>query len=182
MHRQSLRRPPNPLVRRGCRSAETHVSSPKQWDRAQAAARDATTVGTMVTPIGAGKSIIVGVRGRILTRGRVAAKAPRIAGGAAGLTDAQRAGILREAFQRKGNFGVGSATRADADLLGRDFVGPGFTRSRSNPDILTSADGLRKYRPPSFKPSRGGYQANLERRFESGGRFNSNAHIDILDP
>lgn len=103
-------------------------------------------------------------------------------GATTGLTDGARVGIVREAFQRKGNFGLGSATRSEADDLGRDFVGPGYTQSRSKPDILISADGLRKYRPPSYKPDRGGYQSNLERRFEPGGPFNSNGHLEIVDP
>lgn len=90
-------------------------------------------------------------------------------------------GIVREAFQRKGNYGLGRASRSEADELGMDFVGPSFTRSKRDPRILISQDGLRQYRPPSYKPNMGRTQANFERRFEPGGRFNANGHLDI-DP
>jgi hypothetical protein len=104
-----------------------------------------------------------------------------IAGGATGLTTGEEVGIVRNALQGAGNFGLGSATEAEADRLGRDFVGPGFTRSASNRNILISADRLRIYRPPTYKPNLGLYQANFERRFEPGRAINGNGHLDILD-
>ena len=113
-----------------------------------------------------------------------AGQAPVLVHNAGCLTDGERIGIVREALQRKGNYGLGSASRREADELGQAFVGPGFTRSRREPGILLSRDGLRRYRPPSFKPELGRYQANLERRFEPGPRqrFNGNGHLDISDP
>jgi RHS repeat-associated protein len=106
---------------------------------------------------------------------------PRMAGGAEGLTQGQEMGILREALTGTGDYGLGSATAADADKLGTDFVGQGYTHSESNPDILVSADGLRQYRPPSFKPSLGIYQGNFERRFAPTGEWQGNGHLDIID-
>jgi hypothetical protein len=102
--------------------------------------------------------------------------------GGSGLSLGERAGMVREAFQGTGNFGIGYATRQESDELGRAFVGPGFTRSKSNSDILISADSLRVYRPPTYKKDLGTVQANLERRFEPGGPINSNAHLEISDP
>ena len=90
-------------------------------------------------------------------------------------------GIVREAFQPKGNYGLGWASRSEAEELGADFVGPGFTRNRRDPGILISQDGLRQYRPLSYKPNMGRTQANFERRLEPGGQINANGHLDI-DP
>jgi len=97
-----------------------------------------------------------------------------------GLTVGERIGMLREASRRTGNYGLGSASRREADTLGQDFVGPGFTRSKRDPRILISRDGLRQYRAPSFKPKLGRYQANFERRLKPGGGFGANGHLDIL--
>jgi aryl-alcohol dehydrogenase-like predicted oxidoreductase len=72
------------------------------------------------------------------------------------------------------------AGRRDELLLAMDFVGSGFTRSKRDPGILISQDGLRQYRPPSYKPNLGRRQANFERRFEPGGRFNANGHLDVV--
>ena len=48
---------------------------------------------------------------------------------------------------------------------------------------LVSADGMRQYRPPSYKPNLGRVQANFERRFEgqTSKRWQGNAHLDIKD-
>jgi len=121
---------------------------------------------------------IKGVKGALaLAKGLKGAKRVRSAATSArGLTGGERVGIVREAFQRKGNYGLGQATRSEADELGRDFVGPGFTRSRRDPNILISQDGLRQYRPPSYKPNLGRTQAN----FEPGGPFNGNGHLDVV--
>lgn len=91
-------------------------------------------------------------------------------------------GLLQEARVGKGMFGVGGATREQARVLGRAWVGPGHRVARDG-KTLVSADGLRVYRPPSMKPKLGKVQANLERWVEgqAGGRPIGNAHIDILD-
>ncbi|PRA75774.1 hypothetical protein CQ054_22655, partial [Ochrobactrum sp. MYb29] len=104
------------------------------------------------------------------------------------LTDAEKAGILREASNLpSGNRTLaGAATRAEADELGEAWVGPRY-RLASDGQTLVSADGLRQYRPPSSKPSspysQTGVQANFERRVEINGRWQieSNAHLDIKD-
>jgi RHS repeat-associated protein len=87
-------------------------------------------------------------------------------------------GILRDAASGKGNFGIGSATEAEAEALGKAWVGPG-ARAASDGKSLVSADGLRIYRPPSFKPNLGKVQANFETKVVSGGRPISNGHLDI---
>ncbi len=92
---------------------------------------------------------------------------------------ARFSGMLRSAARGKGNFGIGRATAQEADDLGRAWVGEGFTTA-SNGTILISRDGLRQYRPPSYKPAQGRRQANLEARQRPGGEWQHNAHIDIV--
>ena len=98
------------------------------------------------------------------------------------LTLTQMASMLGEAATKKGNFGIGSGTAAEAEALGRAWVGPGY-RVASDGKTLKSIDGLRQYRPPSYKPKLGRYQANFERRFEgqSSARWQSDAHLNITD-
>jgi filamentous hemagglutinin len=79
----------------------------------------------------------------------------------------------------KGNFGIGSATAREADELGRAWVGEGHSVA-SNGTTLISRDGLRQYRPPSFKPNLGRQQANLESRVVNEGQWQSNAHVDVV--
>lgn len=50
----------------------------------------------------------------------------------------------------------------------------------SDGKTLVSADGLRTYRPPSFKPNLGKIQANFEQKVVSGGQPISNGHLDIM--
>jgi hypothetical protein len=44
---------------------------------------------------------------------------------------------------------------------------------------MLSADGLRQFRPPSYKPRLGKTQANFEARRVNKGRWQSNGHLDI---
>lgn len=81
-----------------------------------------------------------------------------------------------------GNYGMGSGTRAEADRLGKEWVGPGYRVSKSNSNILLSADGLRQYRAPSFKSSLGLTQANFEERDQPTARWTSNGHFEVTDP
>jgi hypothetical protein len=100
----------------------------------------------------------------------------------AGMSWAERSGILRDAARGKGNYGLGSGTSREADALGRDWVGQGHTVANDG-KTLVSSDGLRQYRPPSFKPNIGRHQANFERRFE-GQRsrgWQGNGHLNITD-
>lgn len=93
-------------------------------------------------------------------------------------------GILRDAAKGKGNFGLGSGSRAEADKLGKAWVGDG-ARVASDGKTLVSKDGLSVYRPPSAKPNSPhattGVQASFERKIEVGGRPISNGHLDIVD-
>jgi RHS repeat-associated protein len=91
---------------------------------------------------------------------------------------ARLSGILREAAAGKGNFGIGEASAGEAAELGDAWVGPG-ARTASDGVTKVSADGLRVYRPPSFKPSFGKVQANLEQKAVPGGQPISNGHLDI---
>ncbi len=66
--------------------------------------------------------------------------------------------------------------------MGKAWVRPGYTVA-SDGKTLVSADKLRQYRPPSYKPNLGKTQANFERRFDGQKtkRWQSNAHLDIVD-
>jgi filamentous hemagglutinin len=91
---------------------------------------------------------------------------------------ARLSAILREAAAGKGNFGIGSATAAEAAEAGEAWVGQG-AKVASDGKTLVSADGLRQYRPPSLKPNLGKVQANFESRQVSSGQWQSNGHLDI---
>ena len=90
-------------------------------------------------------------------------------------------GMLREAAAGKGNFGIGTATVDQAEAMGRTWVGEGY-RVASDGQTLISADELRQFRPPSFKPNLGKVQANLERRLDGLSQWQGNAHVDITGP
>ena len=98
------------------------------------------------------------------------------------LNFAQQTGILREAATGKGNFGLGSASARDANALGRAWVGDGYTVA-SDGKTLVSSNGLRQFRPPSWKPGLSRYQANFESRFEGqlSNGWQANGHLDITD-
>lgn len=89
--------------------------------------------------------------------------------------------IVQAAFGR-GNIGIGAATRAEANELGKAWVGDGY-RVMSDNKGLVSADKTRTYRFPSSKPNSSqattGTQANFQRFID--GKEVSNAHLDITD-
>ncbi len=89
-------------------------------------------------------------------------------------------GVVRDAYKGKGNFGLGSSTRSQASEAGRAWVGEGY-KTASDGKTMVSADGLRQYRPPSYKLRLGITQANFEQRFVSRGQWQSNGHLDIVD-
>ena len=93
---------------------------------------------------------------------------------------ASESGMLRSAAQGKGNFGVGQATEAVADRLGRAWVGSSPILANDGRTLI-SQDGLRQYRPPSFKPNLGKVQANFEQRLVPQGQWQSNGHLDIVE-
>ena len=119
-----------------------------------------------------------------------AAKLYRVAKGADALVDVGRVtkgtgkeiGILRDAPKGKGNFGLGSGSRAEADKLGKAWVGDGY-KVASDGKTLISKDGLKQYRPPSYKPKLDKTQANFEQTFpgQQSNRWQSNGHLDITD-
>ena len=92
---------------------------------------------------------------------------------------AQEIGMLRAAASGKGNFGIGSASESTAIRLGKDWVGEGYTVA-SDGKTLLSADMLRQFRPPSFKPNLGLVQANFESRWVTSGQWQANGHLDIM--
>ena len=63
---------------------------------------------------------------------------------------------------------------------GRAWVGRNY-RMASDGKTLLSEDGLRQYRPPSYKPTLEKTQANFEQRWERSGQWQSNGHLDITD-
>nr|WP_308368560.1 MULTISPECIES: hemagglutinin repeat-containing protein [unclassified Microbulbifer] len=82
------------------------------------------------------------------------------------------------------NFGVGKASASEAEELGKVWVGDGY-RVASDGKTLVSADGTRRYRPPTRKPNTPekynptGTQANFEVLSEDGKTIISNAHLVI---
>jgi filamentous hemagglutinin len=89
-------------------------------------------------------------------------------------------GMLRQAAAGKGNFGIGAATRKEAETMGKAWVGEGY-RVASDGKTLISRDGMRQYRPPTLKGN-GKTQANFERKADASQKqWHSNAHLDIVD-
>lgn len=80
----------------------------------------------------------------------------------------------------KENFGIGTATAAKAEAMGKAWVGSGY-KVASDGKTLISADGLQQFRPPSFKSRLNKIQANFERRFpgRTTKRWQSNVRLDI---
>jgi len=62
---------------------------------------------------------------------------------------------------------------------GRSWVGDGF-KIASDGKTMISANGLRQFSPPSFKPKLGKTQANFEWRNVNQGQWQGNGHLDIL--
>ncbi|MDF3284975.1 hypothetical protein [Gordonia sp. N1V] len=95
-------------------------------------------------------------------------------------------GLLRDAANGKGNFGIGngSYTPEQASALGQAWVGPG-ARLSSDGKAWVSADGLRQWRPPSYKPNLGKWQSNYEWRGPKApdgsmsSQWQGNAHLDV---
>ena len=90
-------------------------------------------------------------------------------------------GIVRDAARGKGNYGLGSGTASQATRAGESWVGEGY-RIASDGKTLVSRDGLRTFRPPTWKPNEGKYQANFEYWIgvREGKPF-GNGHLDITD-
>ncbi len=96
---------------------------------------------------------------------------------------------LATALNRQGNFGIGSGTAAEANQLGKRWVGEGarLTSDQTTcPGCMISADGTRLYRPPTVKPNAPasvnptGVQANFQVRDPSTGKTLSNGHLVVI--
>jgi filamentous hemagglutinin len=95
---------------------------------------------------------------------------------------------VRLAAAVKGEARMGAGTVAEANQLGQTWVGDGaklVDNQASCPGCMKSADGLRIYRPPSFKPNTPvefnptGVQANFV-QLGAGGKIISNSHLVVL--
>lgn len=98
------------------------------------------------------------------------------------LTLAEQMAILRLAKEGVKDFSLGLAKYDDAIILGRAWVGEGFTVA-SDGTTLVSADKLKQFRPPSLKNSpfaSTGVQANFEWRANPSGRWLGNGHLNII--
>jgi len=96
---------------------------------------------------------------------------------------AEQIGILRDAATAKGNFSLGRATAAEADTLGKAWVGENARLSRDG-SAMVSADGTRTYRGPQAKSSSlatTGTQANFQRKEMVDGKLRevANGHLDV---
>jgi len=95
---------------------------------------------------------------------------------------------LAEAVKGSGvpnpNFSIGTGTSADADRLGKIWVGEGgklVDNQAKCPGCWISADGSLLYRPPTNKNSpfaTTGVQANFQ-QFDKSGAMISNGHLNI---
>jgi RHS repeat-associated protein len=73
-------------------------------------------------------------------------------------------GMLREASQSRGNFGLGEATASESNRLGEVWVGDKY-RIASDGTTLVSQDGTHVYRPPSAKPNSSYATAGVQSNF-----------------
>ena len=87
--------------------------------------------------------------------------------------------ILDNAAKNNGNFGLGSSTYEEAINAGKSWVGSGY-RIASDGKTMISSDGLRQFRPPSYKPKLNKTQANFEWRKINQGQWQGNGHLDII--
>ena len=93
----------------------------------------------------------------------------------------EEAGRLWDMANRKGLYGIGEGTAEDAKRLGEAWVGRGAVPT-SDGKGMKSSDGMRVYRPPTFKPQLNKMQANYQQNYvNAAGRTVelSNGHMDI---
>ncbi|WP_259017172.1 hypothetical protein [Emticicia fluvialis] len=69
-------------------------------------------------------------------------------------------GIVKDSAKGKGNFDLRSGTYDEAMTACKSWVGDGY-RFTSDGKALVSADELRIFRPPSFKPKSGKHKPIL---------------------
>ena len=71
------------------------------------------------------------------------------------------------------------ATEEVANRTGQAWVGDNATLA-SDGKTLVSADSLRQYRPPTFKPNLGVTLANFESRWLPQGTWQTNGHLTVV--
>lgn len=86
---------------------------------------------------------------------------------------------MRDAKKGKGNFGLGKGTHDEAMEAGKSWVGSGY-KIASDGKTMVSSDGLRQFRPPTFKPRLNKTQANFEWRNVNKGPWQGNGHLDVI--
>jgi len=87
----------------------------------------------------------------------------------------------RELSMTAALFGIGSGTAYRATRAGESWLGEGC-RIVSDGETLVSRDGVRTFRPPSWKPDHGKYQANFSYWIgERVGKPLANGHLDVTD-
>jgi filamentous hemagglutinin len=95
--------------------------------------------------------------------------------------------IVKGGSTKNPNFSIGSGTSAEADRLGKLWVGDDarlVTNQKACPGCWISTDNTRVYRPPNFKPNTPvefnptGIQANFVQQL-SNGTIISNGHLVI---
>jgi filamentous hemagglutinin len=100
--------------------------------------------------------------------------------------DSRLAEVIKGSGTSNKNFPIGTGTAAEADALGRIWVGDGARLTSDQvtcPGCLVSADGTRIYRPPTAKPNTPtelaptGVQANFQQL--QNGAVISNGHLNI---
>jgi filamentous hemagglutinin len=101
---------------------------------------------------------------------------------------AQLSGALRIAAQDadaalkgqgKINYGMGSFDNEQTLVMGTAWVGPNYRITSKG--LWESSDGLRQFRPPTYKPQLGKFQANFEQRLPNQSKWGSNGHVDVVD-
>ncbi|WP_027350071.1 DUF637 domain-containing protein, partial [Halotalea alkalilenta] len=97
--------------------------------------------------------------------------------------DSRLAAAVKGSGTANPNFSIGSGTAAEANNLGRIWVGDGARPISGVPGGLISADGSRVYRPPVAKPNTPaqynptGVQANFQEL--QSGKVISNGHLSV---
>ena len=99
--------------------------------------------------------------------------------------DSRLAAAVSGSGTRNPNFSIGTGSAAEANSLGRIWVGDGARPISSVPGGLISADGTRVYRPPTAKPNTPaqynptGVQANFQTL--QNGKVIRNGHLSITN-
>ena len=97
--------------------------------------------------------------------------------------DSRLAAALNGSGTKNPNFSIGTGSAAEADSLGRIWVGDGARPIAGVPGGLVSADGARVYRPPTAKPNTPakynptGVQANFQ--MLQDGKVVSNGRLSV---